>query len=368
MADGIADMNVAVLVPTGLKKTDGNSVRARRVISILGKHFHTIVLAGRTDGDASKRYAGVPVYSFFHFDKRSMLNPLKLMRANFRFFKLLLQSQAEIVYAEGLFFLPSLYLASRLVGVKFIFEAHALAHKERAQVSKLSAFLLLIIELLLGKSSSAVVALSGETERFFSRINKSTIFVPVFIDTKLFTEKRRGVHSEKKVGLVGPFKGLFNQGQIEFILENLDRFDQKIKFVLVGQLDGTIKSERIRKTGYLQAEEDYAGALADLDALVVPVKVGTFGPKNKMIEAMACGVPVFTTPAGVIGLDYAKPDENIFVFKEEQLVDSINSLLFQEELLSRIRSNARAMVEQHYSVERCSEGIVKAIELAARHA
>lgn len=367
MVDGV-DNSVAVLVPTGLKKTDGNSVRARRVISILAKHFRTVVLAGRTDGETNKRYAGVPVYSFFHFDTSSMLNPLKLIWVNIRFLKMLFQSRAEIVYAQGLYFLPALYLASRLVGIRFIFEAHALAHKERAGASKISAFLLLIIELLLGKSSSAVVALSGETRRFFARINKSTIFVPVFIDTKIFAKNQHGARGGKKVGLVGPFKGLFNQGQIEFVLDNLEKFDKKIKFVLVGQVDRHIDSERIWKTGYLPTETDYAKALSELDALVVPVKVGTFGPKNKMIEAMACGVPVFTTPAGVIGLDYAKPDENIFIFKEEQLVDSINSLLFQEDSLGRISSNARTMVEKHYSVERCSEGLVRAIKLVARRA
>jgi glycosyltransferase involved in cell wall biosynthesis len=360
-------MKVAILVPSGLKKTDGNTVRARRVISVIGKRFQTIVLAGRTDAEENNLYEGVPICSFFQFDRSVFLNPFKLIVLNLRFLRLLLRSSSDIVYAEGLYFLPSLFLASRLLGIKFIFEAHALAHKERAQVSRVSPFFLMIIELLMGKSSSAVVALSGETKQFFARLNKRTIFVPVFIDTQVYTVEHHDIHRRnlKRVGLVGPFRGMFNQGQIEFIIQNLNRFDPKIEFVLIGEVDKRTQQGRIKETGFLPAEQEYAKALAQLDALVVPVKVGTFGPKNKMIEAMACGVPVFSTPAGVIGLDFAKPNENIFVFKEDELVDSINSLLFEEKKLADVGSNARNMVEQHYSIESCERGIISAIELAS---
>ena len=362
-------MKVAILVPSSLKKTDGNTVRARRVISIIGGRFDTTVLAGTAQGEVTRSYAGVPVQSFFRFDKSIFMNPFKLARANFLFLRSLLSSHFDVVYAEGLYFLPSLFLAARLVGTRFIFEAHALAHKERAQVSSIIPFLLLVIEALIGRSAAAIVALSGETQRFFARVNKRTLFVPVFVDTSVYKNGRHDfTESQRKtVGLVGPFKGLFNKGQIEFVMKNLERFDRRISFALIGELDMQLDSEKVRKTGFLQEERDYASTLVEMDALMVPVQVGTFGPKNKMIEAMACGVPVFTTPAGVIGLDFARPGENIFVCEEEKLVDTINKMLFAKDRMAEVSSNARKMVEDHYSLEVCGRSITNIIEMVSRH-
>ncbi len=369
-ADG-SEARVAVLVPNGLKKKDGTSVRAARIIPIIAASFRTTVLAGReADGPEDYAFREAPVRYFSVLKRDTFANPFKLLALNLRLLSRLIRGSFDVVYAPGAFalpLLPSLFFASRLGGPKFIYEAHALAFRERAQVSKLQPLLLLPAEILAGRLSSGIVALSGEARKFFSKVGRRVFFVPVFVDIRAYETARPGDHrGVKKVGLVGPFDGIFNEGQLEFLLANVDGFDDRIRFVLIGRLARRVDVGRVSSVGFL-SDEEYSRELRDLDALMVPVSLATLGPKNKIIEAMACGLPVFTSPEGVVGLDFARPGENILVFPLDQIVERVNALIFEEERLEGIGRSARRTVEDYYGAEACGEMIVEAIEEVLRN-
>ena len=104
-------------------------------------------------------------------------------------------------------------------------------------------------------------------------IKKGVAYLPNFIDLKNFKpliSKRveiRAKHNitanEKIVGLIGPFNIVYNRDLLIFLRQNIHRFDKKIKFFVIGNLDEyeKIPDERIIYTGYV---EDY---LAHLSAL-----------------------------------------------------------------------------------------------------
>jgi len=83
--------------------------------------------------------------------------------------------------------------------------------------------------------------------------------------------------------------------------------------------------------------------------VLVPEKNSTQGPLNKILEPLACSIPVFTTPKGMIGLSWLKPNRDICVFEENELVSAINRLIFHDDLMSETGRNGYMVVNQYYS-------------------
>lgn len=96
--------------------------------------------------------------------------------------------------------------------------------------------------------------------------------------------------------------------------------------------------------------------------MLIAEGIATFGPLNKIIEAMSCSVPVFTTPKGAVGLYGVEPNKHILVFEEAELVDKVNDLVFHGERMREIGRNARSVVEEYYSKKVNEEKLVNILE------
>ena len=80
---------------------------------------------------------------------------------------------------------------------------------------------------------------------------------------------------------------------------------------------------------------------------------------------MACSVPVFATPAGLVSFDHVTLGEDIFICvicDESELVAKVNESLFDVDLMELVGKNARCTVETHYSTAANSEKFIKVIE------
>lgn len=266
----------------------------------------------------------------------------------------------DLVYCEAdIYGFLAMIPLSRIMGFKAVYEAQALAGMETMQFSKVKGVIYYLMESVVGRSADAVVALSLRTKSFFSMVNRRTRFIPVFIDTLVFKPgERRDGGQTKRVGLVGPFDNLFNAFQLKFLVDNLGRFDPRIAFVLIGECPAPPSSPRISLTGFLPSVSEYASAIRGLDALLVPVDRATFGPKNKVLEALASCVPVFMTEEAAVGLDFAESGSNSFVFPKEELVDRMNSLLFDDEAMAKVAAGGRTMVLKWYDRDTCGRELI----------
>ena len=93
------------------------------------------------------------------------------------------------------------------------------------------------------------------------------------------------------------------------------------------------QTKRISYTGYLSDFQDYVNQIARLDAVLVPAQFPSFGALTKVLEPMACSVPVFTTPAGLVSFDHVTPGEDILICDESELVAKVNESLFDDDLM-----------------------------------
>jgi glycosyltransferase involved in cell wall biosynthesis len=82
--------------------------------------------------------------------------------------------------------------------------------------------------------------------------------------------------------------------------------------------------------------------------LVVTPLVASAGTNIKVLEAMAMGKAVVSTPAGVNGLDLTPGEDFLLVHTAREMAAAIESLLASPAGRSRIETAARARVERDY--------------------
>ena len=118
--------------------------------------------------------------------------------------------------------------------------------------------------------------------------------------------------------------------------------------------------------GYVQ---DLTPYYQQSSVFVVPITRGS-GTRLKILEAMACGIPVVTTTVGAEGIAVT-PDHDVLIGDTpEAFAAQVVRLLHDPSLADHIRRNARELVEKRYDysrlVEMLEEGYRLAIEAVPR--
>ncbi|MCU1325049.1 MAG: hypothetical protein JWN34_419 [Bryobacterales bacterium] len=100
----------------------------------------------------------------------------------------------------------------------------------------------------------------------------------------------------------------------------------------------------IRMEGFVQ---DLQPAYRECDVVVIPLPVSA-GTNIKLMEAMACGRAVVSTPVGCHGLGLRDGDELVIRDLAEGFAAAIADLLEDRENRSRLAANARRTAEKHF--------------------
>jgi len=102
--------------------------------------------------------------------------------------------------------------------------------------------------------------------------------------------------------------------------------------------------------------ENMMRELMQVAVSVAPMQSGS-GMQFKILEAMACGLPVVTTQLG-LGAIAAEPNENIVIADEPaDMIIAIINLLNNPETRKRIGANAQEFVKDHHSWENAAMAI-----------
>lgn len=354
-------MKIAVSILSGshgiFKDDDGITVRARRIAGLLRESYN-VTLIGKDNEKQELR------------DIITIKTRKKLLW-NFELVPVIIKNRFDCIYCVGdLFAFLTYFLLSKIYRYKIIFDATG-NYSELKMWPRSSTNVYKILEKFVIKHADHVTAIAGYVFNFYQKYNKNIDLLPLFIDENIFKRsesqsKENAKKNSKSLGMIGPFAGPFvslsNKYYLDFFSDNSDKFDNKINFVLIGRCDNKIESERITYTGYLDSIKDYVDQLSSLDAVLLLHKPEDPGPYTKIIESMSCALPVFTTPKGIFGLDYVTHGKDILVFEEEELIDKVNELIFDDELMKEIGNNARITVEKYYSKKANKKKLINIIE------
>ncbi len=103
-------------------------------------------------------------------------------------------------------------------------------------------------------------------------------------------------------------------------------------------------SAHIEVTGRVPAVQPY---LAGATVFICPLRIGA-GLKNKVLEALAMGIPVVGSPLSFAGID-ARPGEAAIIAPIDDIAAQTLRLLKDAALRQRLARNGRALIERQYS-------------------
>ena len=111
-----------------------------------------------------------------------------------------------------------------------------------------------------------------------------------------------------------------------------------------------LANDHIEVTGRVPDVTPY---LARATVFVCPLRIGA-GLKNKVLEALAMGVPVVATPLSVDGINVVN-GESAIVAPVKRMAEETAILLRDGALRRRLSRNGRALIEAEYSWERTAD-------------
>lgn len=165
-------------------------------------------------------------------------------------------------------------------------------------------------------------------------------------------------HNEQRILFIGDFKWIQNRDTARFILQEVwptlqaritnQEVRNKIKLWVVGRnIPAAIKKLGGENVIFDEHAPDTKEIFAKASLLLAPIRVGG-GTSFKILEAMASGVPVVTTPLGIEGLQAEAGKDVLVGDTADTLADAVVTILENEQQTKQMVTHARQLIEKHY--------------------
>lgn len=178
-----------------------------------------------------------------------------------------------------------------------------------------------------------------------------------YVDTEHFSPKNQFEERDRTIGYIGRFDEEKGVRELAFAIQHLPT-DVKVRFIGEGELSGWLRGQlveeidagRVEIAGWV-AHQDVSSELNQLKLLVLPSSP-TEGLPTIVLEALACGTPVYATPVSGVP-DVIRPGETGFHIcsrDPETMAEEIATILNKEDLLD-VSETGRKLIESIYSFE-----------------
>lgn len=193
---------------------------------------------------------------------------------------------------------------------------------------------------------------------------KEIIVIPNGVNNDHFSFKKE-IISEKIILFVGSFAWFQNVQAVNWLVKDIFPQIKKeipnVNLLIVGHgVPDSVKKIKEDGINFDEAVEDIREAYKKASVFVAPLKSGS-GTKYKILEAMACEVPVVTTSVGAEGFEGFE-ETMIVREKTEDLATAAVDILQNPQKYSEMTKRARKMVEEKFDWEIIGEKLEKLVE------
>jgi|HubBroStandDraft_1064217.scaffolds.fasta_scaffold00034_25 polysaccharide biosynthesis protein PslH len=119
---------------------------------------------------------------------------------------------------------------------------------------------------------------------------------------------------------------------------------------------------RVRFRGYV---DELGGALREYDVMVVPIRFGS-GTKLKVLDAMANGIPIVSTPQGAEGLDLVDGESALLASTPAEMALALMRLAESPQLCRQIAAGAHSLARSRFSWESIQDALASELVNLAR--
>lgn len=165
---------------------------------------------------------------------------------------------------------------------------------------------------------------------------------------------------------VGPLDYRPNADAVRWLLRGIlplvRRAHPEVRLRLVGRGTDSVKADGVDALGYV---EDVGTEFDRADVLVAPLRMGS-GTRLKILEAMARGVPVVSTPLGLSGIA-AEPGQHVLLGRTSpELSAAVIQILEDREIARKLAGLARLLVEGRYDWSKITPAYLRHLTTARR--
>lgn len=205
-----------------------------------------------------------------------------------------------------------------------------------------------------GKASKVVAMSEADARVMRKLIPKLNVdIVPNGVDIESFRSVQRQTLEEPIILYVGNFKWLQNREALEILINKIwPQIKKKVhqaRLLIVGrgQID-SLKAVEDDRITFDEQVSDIRKSYAKATIMLAPIE-GPGGTRLKILEAMASGCPVVTTPVGIEGIAAREGYEVLVGNTEKELVVAAIRLLGDKTLQHNLSHAAYQLVAKKYS-------------------
>lgn len=210
------------------------------------------------------------------------------------------------------------------------------------------------------RRASRVVAMSEADALEMRKLvpNIHVNLVPNGVDIETFSPVRREPPTSPTILYIGNFKWLQNREAVDVLLSSIwPKIKAEIpsaRLLIVGRGLAALKSRPDESITFDESVKDIRESYKSASVMLAPIR-GPGGTRLKILEAMASGCPVVTTPVGIEGIDATPGKEVLVGHSVKELVQATVELLQNPSLQERLVQQAYALVKNKYNWKKIGE-------------